>query len=841
MFQVFPAMPEPLAFLETLSRNLWWCWHLDAIELFRRIDQGLWGKSNRNPIAFFPLISQARWNELAEDDAFMAHMDRVKDQFNKEVDSILLNHREPYHKGETIAYLSMEFGIHESLPLFAGGLGVLAGDHLKAASDLKVPLIGVGLLYQEGYFRQFLDQGGWQQEEYPAIEISHLPIERVRGKDGGEIRISVVGADRKIYAAVWQIQIGRIPLILLDTDVPENSPEIRKTTARLYSSHSNIRLAQEVLLGFGGLRALEAMGIIPTVVHMNEGHAAFAGIEHLRQIMTQHGVDLATAMEIGARTAVFTTHTPVAAGHDEFPIEEVKPYMIPMEESLGVKAEQIVSWGQSEPSGKFSMFVLGLRMSMYKNGVSELHGRTARRMWSHVWPGWIVDEVPITHITNGVHIPSWISIENAMLFDRYLGPEWYLKTWNSDRYHRIDGIYDDELWRSRELSRSRLIRFCRNRVIQQHMRRNAPRSVMEQAESVLDADILTIAFARRFTAYKRATLLLKDPDRLEKILNNDRHPVQLIFSGKAHPKDDEGKNFIKELFQFAQRPSVRNRFVFLEDYDIYISRHLIQGADVWLNNPRRPLEASGTSGMKAAANGVLNVSILDGWWNEGYRPERGWIIGHGEEYTDLTYQDSVESRALYNLLEYEVIPCFYERKNGEAPKRWIGMMKESMKMAVSDFCTHRMVNKYESQFYLPAMDSSRSLTVDGSERARQKVKQRNRLQALWGQVQIKPPVRKSGTPLRVGEKLQVVCEVNLGELTPEEVVVELYYGNLKSTDQVVGGMGEPMQVVEKRDNGVYYYQCTVECKETGRFGFTARAFPKGDNLEKFMTGLIRWA
>jgi len=577
------------------------------------------------------------------------------------------------------------------------------------------------------------------------------------------------------------------------------------------------------------------------VCHMNEGHSAFSGIQRLALVRERYGVDLETALEIVPRTTVFTTHTPVAAGHDEFPMEDVKPYMVPMEEFLGIKADEILSWGRSEPSGKLSMFVLGLRLSMYKNGVSELHGGTARRMWSHVWPGWTIDEVPISHITNGVHIPSWISIENAMLFDRYLGPDWYLKSWNSDLYQRIDGIYDDELWKAREMSRSRLVRFCRSRLIQQHRRRNAPRSTLEQAELILDADVLTLAFARRFTAYKRATLLLKDPDRLERILNNDRHPVQLIFSGKAHPKDDEGKNYIKELFQFAQRPTVRNRIVFIEDYDINIARHLVQGADVWLNTPRRPLEASGTSGMKAAANGLLNVSMLGGWWNEGYTPERGWAIGHGEEYSDAAYQDAVESQALYNLLENEVIPCFYERKNGDTPKRWIKMMKASMKMAVSNFCTHQMVAKYESQFYLPALENYRSLTTEDAADARKKVQQRMRLESMWDRVRIKFLEQKSGELLRVGERLEVTAEVSLGDLTPKEVAVELYYGNLRSIDQVIQGRGEPMQVLEDRGNGEYLYQCSIECKETGRFGFTVRAFPKGDDFEKFIPGHIRWA
>ncbi len=842
-FQVFPSIPEPLSFLQVLARNLWWCWHLDAIELFRRISPRLWEASGRNPIVFLTLIPQKQLEELSKDESFLAHQQRVEERF---VDD--LTPEDPsessYGKKGIIGYFSMEFGIHESVPLFAGGLGVLAGDHLKAASDLALPLIGVGLLYRKGYFHQFLDQEGWQQEEYPETDLYHLPVERAKDRSGNEVSISVTGPEGEIRASVWKIMVGPILLYLLDANLPENSPEIREITSRLYAGNPKIRLAQEVLLGIGGMRALEAMGIYPTVCHMNEGHCAFATLERLARTISSYNVNLETAKEIVSRTTVFTTHTPVAAGHDEFPVDLVKPYLSSLAKRLGIDVDEVLSWGQpieSGPDTTFSMFVLGLRSAQYCNAVSELHGEVARRMWSHVWPGRPEDEVPITHITNGIHIPSWISIENALLFERYLGPDWHLDLGNPEIAMRIDDIYDEELWRAREMSRSRLIRNCRALMIKQHKRRNAPKAMMEDAESVLDQDILTIAFARRFATYKRANLLLKDPERFEAIITSKTNPVQFIFAGKAHPKDNEGKELIKHLIQFASSSNVRHRIAFLEDYDISIARHLVQGADVWLNTPRRPFEACGTSGIKAAANGVLNVSILDGWWCEGYAKGRGWRIGNGEEYADAAYQDSVESQALYNVLENNVIPCFYERKNGDAPDRWLKMMKESMKMAMQHFCARMMVGKYEKKFYLPAAKNFAHLTANNAKEAVILSAQYKRLSNLWKNIRIEHPVRKAEGPFRVGESFAVTAVVNLGELRPDEIKVELYYGALKTVDSIADSHSEEMAVKENRGDGEYLYECTIICGDSGRYGFTVRVIPRGDDRIRFAPGLITWA
>jgi starch phosphorylase len=843
-FQVFPSVPKQLRFLETLSRNLWWCWHLDAIELFRRIDPVLWDQSGRNPIKFSTLIPQDRLEKLADDESFLSHQERIRQLFELEVES----HYDPTNsslgKNDLVAYFSMEFGIHESLPLFAGGLGILAGDHLKAASDLGLPLVGVGLLYRCGYFHQYLDPNGWQQEEYPETDYYHLPLQRVKDPHGNEIRVTVTGPDGDIHATVWKIMVGRIPLYLLDTSIQENNAEIRNITYRLYDGGQKMRLAQEALLGIGGMRALAALGIEPSVCHMNEGHCAFAGLERLAQIKSTKAVDLKTALEIVPRTTVFTTHTPVAAGHDEFPPELVEPYLRALEEQLGTSTQEMLSWGQAagaDSNGALSMFILAIHMAQHCNGVSELHGSIARRMWSKVWPGRPEDEVPITHITNGIHIPSWISTENSLLFERHLGPDWYLSTGNEESSQRIDEIYDEELWRAHEMSRSRLVRICRKLMVTQYKRQNASKSMMEQAETALDPKILTIGFARRFATYKRANLLLQEPARLETLITDSKQPVQFIFAGKAHPKDNEGKELIKRLIEFSRRPRVCHRMVFLEDYDINIARHLYQGTDVWLNNPRRPLEACGTSGMKAAVNGVLNLSVLDGWWCEGYSDERGWRIGNGEEYRDEAYQDTVEGQALFNILENDVIPCYYERKHGGIPDRWLKMMKASMKMGMLDFGSHLMVNNYSTRFYQQAASQYHSLLDNKTKAAKELARQHERLNSNWANIQVSQPVPEKSGPFRVGNTFQVTCDVDLGELTPDEVDVEIYYGLVKSVDRLTSSDTELMHVSEDHGKGQYMYSCSLTCRISGRYGFTARVIPRGDDYIRYAPGLISWA
>lgn len=843
-FQVYPTIPAPLDFLEKLSRNLWWCWKPDAVELFRRIDPALWRQSNSNPVYLLAHVCQSRLEQLAGDDSYLAHLHRVQERFSARVIDNSSADWSAYEEQGPIAYLSMEFGIHESIPLFAGGLGILAGDHLKAASNMALPLVGVSLMYRKGYLQQYLDQDGQQQEHFPEIELYYLPVERARDPQGNEISISLDGPDGSFKAFVWRIRAGRTHLFLLDTNLPENSPQAREITSRLYMAEPKIRLAQEILLGIGGIRALTAMGIFPSICHMNEGHSAFSALERLALFMQRHAMDLSAALQVVKRSTIFTTHTPVSAGHDMFPVEMVRPWLMPLQASLGISADVMLSWGQphgTDAKSMLSMFILGARMSQYCNGVSELHGRTARRMWAGLWPGLPEDEIPITHVTNGIHVSTFISPDIAVLFERHLGPEWYMSSRKSENIQRIDEIYDDELWRAHEMSRTRLIRICRELLRQQYERRNAPRKVLSELEGVLDPETLTIAVARRFATYKRADLLLEDANRLASLINNTERPVQVIFAGKAHPMDVEGKQIIKRIVAFVRQPHLRQRMVFIEGYDMAMARALVQGADVWLNTPRRPMEACGTSGMKAAANGVLNVSILDGWWCEGFCDEVGWCIGRGEEYQDFAYQDAVESQALYNLLENDVIPCFYQKHGNGQPNRWIKMMKASMKMAMSRYCSLRMVGEYEARFYGPAIRRLQPLLKDNAREARELAQQENRLHAAWGEIKIEEPVQSGLGPFRVGEHFRISTDVNLGRLAPQEVDVELYCGHMRSVDRLQDIAIYPMAVEEPLGAGHYRYRADVPCGVSGRFGFSIRVTPRGDSALKYDQGLITWA
>jgi len=844
IFKVYPFIPQNLVFLDYLSKNLWWCWNYDAVELFRRINPEQWETKKRNPVAFLASISQRRLEELAADDSFMGHMERVKNRFEKMfsyssgVRNLKLSPR------ETIAYLSMEFGLHESLPLFAGGLGVLAGDHLKASSDRGLPLTGVGLLFKRGYFHQYLDHEGWQQEAYPEIDIFDLPVQKAKDNLGDDIIIEVESPYGIIRALVWQIKIGRIRLLLLDTNLRENAPSIRDITARLYSSNAETRIAQEALLGIGGMRALDALDLFPGICHMNEGHSAFACLERLAMIMKRFNIDVDTAKEISRRSGVFTTHTPVAAGHDEFQTSLVKPYLEPFAALFNRSEEEILSWGQmpsQEKSSLFYMCVLGMKFSGFINGVSRLHGKVARNMWTGIWPKRPIDEVPISHITNGVHILSYISQQKAALFERYLGSDWPNKTCTKELIQRIDNIEDEELWHIHGIDRSRLIRRCRKFLLAQYTLRSASRNVLDAVGSVLDHNVLTICFARRFATYKRADLLLNDPDRLEAIINSETMPVQLVFAGKAHPNDKEGKEIIQRIVRFASKRQIRHRMVFLEDYDINIARYMVQGADVWLNTPRRPKEACGTSGMKAAVNGSLNLSILDGWWCEGFKETRGWSIGNSDDYKDWDYQDKIESQSLYNLLENDVVPAFYKKKRGNPPVKWIRMMKESMKMALLNFSSHRMVKDYTDRFYVPASINIKKLTDNNSRQAIELSETKAKLVKLWKDIRIEKPLFAAKENLIVGDTFRMTANVYLGELTPDDVEVQIYFGKLTSLEQRSGGRTRQMNLYDKSEDGTCIYACTLTCTDSGRFGYTARVIPLGDHILRSTPSLITWA
>lgn len=857
-FTVLPALPDTLKPLEVISRNLFWCWNADFVELFKRIDSNLWAASGHNPVKLLSSLPQQCLEELAKNQAFLSEMRRLEGELKSYLDGPNWFEK-TYSKSSkpVIAYFCAEFGIHECLPFYSGGLGILAGDHLKSASDLGVPLVGVGLLYQKGYFRQYLNVEGWQQEMYVENDFYNMPLELVRGSDGMPVTISVEFPDRAVHAQVWCIAVGRVKLYLLDTNIAANSSTDRMITASLYSGDLEMRIRQEIVLGIGGLRALAAMGIKPTICHMNEGHAALMVLERIRQLRNETNMTFAEAVETIKAGNVFTIHTLVKAGLDEFSVELIDKYFANFFQTLGISREQFLALGRILPDDageSFKMPILALRLSNYVNGVSKLHGQVSREVWSSLWPAVPINEVPIVSITNGIHIKSWLSDEMNSLYERYLGPNWADETVNNLIWNGIDQIPDGELWQAHQQCKSRMIAFIRDRIKTQMKSRGTYHSELNWAEEVLDAKTLTIGFARRFVAYKRGNLLLRDPQRLVKMLNNPDRPVQIIFAGKAHPKDTEGKEIIRQIVDFASKYDVQRRIIFLEDYDIDVARLLVLGVDVWLNNPRRPMEASGTSGMKAAVNGVLNMSTLDGWWCEGYRQDGGWTIGAEQAGNDVGYQDTVESQAIYNLLEDEVIPLFYTRSADDLPRAWIHRVKNSIKWIAPHFNTHRMVMEYTQRFYNPAVAKWRYLTAEAMARAKALSTWKSNIKMAWSefaikdvQIQVKngegnKPLNLSNPQLKVGSQLFINALVKLPKVGPEDVSVELYHGPVDPRGNIRNGSSVRMAYKETTgQDSEHWFTGTMSCGETGRQGVAVRVLPRhADLVNPYELGLILW-
>ncbi|MBF0171248.1 MAG: alpha-glucan family phosphorylase, partial [Nitrospinae bacterium] len=789
-YQIHPSLPERLKPLSGLANNLWWAWHPDAVSLWSRLDPKLWVETNQNPLKLLGSISQTRLEELAEDDGFTTHMDRVLYGLTEYMESAFWFQKAHQTKvGDIrIAYFSAEFGITECLPIYSGGLGILAGDHLKSASDLGLPLVGVGLLYQQGYFQQYLNPDGWQQEFYPENDFYNMPVFLETDENGAEIRIQVSYPGRKVTARIWRAQVGRTPLFLLDTNVPENNEHDKTITYQLYGGDHRMRVEQEVLLGMGGVKALKALGIETTVFHMNEGHSAFLALERIRDLVRDRQMTFEEAREEVIASSVFTTHTPVPAGNDMFGAPLVMEYFAEYCRELRLAERHFLGLGRQNPSDDtepFCMTVLAIRMASFCNGVSELHSEVSKEMWSEIYKGLDRRDVPIRAITNGVHIRSWLSEDMWTLFDRYLGGQWVHEPANDSVWRRVADIPDAELWRTHERRRERLVGFARTRLRQQMIKRGSSVKETAVADEVLRPDALTIGFARRFATYKRATLVFADLERLKKIVSDRDRPVQLIFAGKAHPKDNEGKTLIKNIIHWIREEGLRDKIVFLENYDINVARYMVQGVDVWLNTPRRPMEASGTSGMKASANGALNFSVLDGWWCEGYAADAGWAIGKGEDYEDHVEQDQVESRALYDLLEKEIVPLYYDRGKDDMPRGWIKMMKASLSKLNLFFNTNRMVRNYTTYFYLPCANRVRQMVGEDRSRLKSLAHWKQELAQRWSGVAVDEIKAVDDGELVVGKMLSVSAYVRLGGLTQEDLKVDLYYGWLDAHGQVI--------------------------------------------------------
>ncbi len=842
---ISPNLPEKLRPLIKIAKNLWWTWTPEAIFLFKDMDSDLWDNTGHNPIAMLGAIEQPRLEELERDEVFLARMESVLSELDR-----YLNAQTWFKKASgsddpgLIAYFSAEFGLHESLPLYSGGLGILAGDHMKSASDLGLPLMGIGLLYKHGYFQQYLNPDGWQLETYPTNDFYNMPLTLVTDDDDNPVTIKVELGGREVYCQAWEIIVGRVKIYMLDTDLPLNNKNDRQITSHLYGGSIETRLEQEIVLGRGGIRFMRRINSVPAVCHMNEGHSAFMAIERLLQLVKKEGLNFDEAMEAVRATSVFTTHTPVPAGIDRFPSDLIRRYFSTTADELGIGIKAFMDLGRIQPGNsneQFCMAVLAIKMASQTNGVSKLHGEVSREMWAQIWPQIPKHEVPITHVTNGIHTLGWLSREMSRLYERYLGSRWIDEPTNHAIWKRVEHIADFELWRSRERLRDRLISFARRRLKKQLENKGAPKYQVKMADEVLDPEALTIGFARRFATYKRATLLFRDEERLIKILTNPSRPVQIILSGKAHPKDKSGKELIHRVVQMANRPELRNHIVFIENYDIEVARYLVQGVDVWLNTPRRPMEASGTSGMKVTANGGLNLSILDGWWVEGYNGKNGWAIGAGEEYDDHEYQDEVESRLLYELLENTVVPLFYNRSGHDIPTGWIEMVKNSIQTICPFFNTNRMVEEYSSKFYLPNASRWKVLLQTGWQEAKELSQWKKRVYSLWDKVNIVEVQLPSNHSPKVGDRIPIIAVVNLGELTPEEIRLDAYIGHLDEKGEITEGHPLPLLYTGDTTDKGYVYRGNLLCLSSGQIGFTVRCYPYRKELaHQFELGLLKW-
>ncbi|MDR2149760.1 MAG: alpha-glucan family phosphorylase [Spirochaetaceae bacterium] len=843
-YTVKPKLPDSLKALEELANNLWLSWNYDAVQLFIRLDYDTWVRSQQSPVRTLGMVSQEKLEQTAKDDSYIAALDEVYQRFLKYKSS-----GDTWYKGQTdnvVAYFSMEYGMDVSLPIYSGGLGILSGDHMKTSSDMRLPLVGVGLLYRQGYFTQRLNNDGFQQEYYPENDWYNMPVALKVDSEGKPLKISVDLADRIVLAQIWEVKVGRASLYLLDTNIEENTADLRDITAALYGGDKETRICQEIILGIGGIRALRALGINPAVTHMNEGHSAFLVLERIRELMVERGFSFNEAKEAVWATSLFTTHTPVPAGNERFDIWLIERYFRTWAQLLGISWNEFLGFGRVDPHNNqetYCMTVLALKFVAYANGVAKLHGDVSRTMWKGLWPGLPLDEVPIKHVTNGVHPRTWISNGMTNLMNRYFGRHFEDAPTDLSIWERIDRISDEELWRTHERRRDQLVAFARERIRQRIIRTGAEERRLQQAADALSPYVLTLSFGRRFATYKRGNLLLHDPERLIKLLTDKDKPIQLIFAGKAHPMDMPGKELIREIIHFSEKHEIGSRIVFIENYDMTVARYITSGSDVWLNTPRRPMEASGTSGMKAAMNGVLNCSIRDGWWDEAYKPEIGWAIGQGEQYENTDIQDEVESKALYELLERDIIPLFYQRGHDGLPREWIKKMKASIKAIGQSMSSHRMLMDYANQFYLPALKNYQHLVEGNYEDAKSLAAYFDRLSKSWDAIRV-ISVESTAAPVMLrGDTLLVTAYLELGQLTPDDLLVELYHGSVSNQS---GGYIEKahrveMQVVQQ-NNSQYRYQVQIECTDTGFQGNTVRILPKHNALvHPYRQGFIRWA
>ena len=844
---VNPQLPKRIEKLSEISNNLWWSWNTEFLRLFKTIDNDLWETCEKNPVKFLKQVSQERLEAVSKNVEFLKEYDKLARQFEDYMNSknTWFANNYPENKNDLIAYFSAEYGLDRTIPIYSGGLGILSGDHLKSASDLGIPLVAVGLLYKNGYFHQKINGYGDQETEYINIELSNLPINPVKDKNGEDLIIYVKFPKRRLYLKIWQINVGRIKLYLLDSDIEKNNPEDRDVTLRLYGGDQEMRIRQEIVLGMGGTNLLtRTLGLNPTIYHMNEGHSAFLILELIKNIIRDKQVSFDVARDIASSKTVFTTHTPVPAGNDIFPLDLVDKYFKDFWPRLGLDREEFLRLGMKpsqilEPG--FNMGILALKVAGKKNGVSKLHGAVSRELFGDVWPDIAANESPITYVTNGIHTCSWLSPKLKELYNKYLMPYWQDNIHEDKVWEKINNIPDKTLWETHQDRKEKLLKLVKDNTTQRLRRSGYSYEEINEITSKLNPNALTIGFARRFATYKRATLIFKDLERITQILNNTDKPVVLVFAGKAHPADRYGADLIKQIHEVSMMPQFKGKIFILENYSIEISRYLVSGVDVWLNNPRRPMEASGTSGQKASVNGVVNFSVLDGWWAEGYNQENGWTIGTNAEYNSYEEQDIADSQSMYRTLEDKIIPTYYNKNEEGISPKWIRIMKNSIISTGGKYSTARMLVDYTNNLYMPLCNLTKKYYQNVDTVAEYNLWKKN-LYINWKDIKITQTNNLDNITIDAGNNIEVKCEVELPNVDLENITVECYYGKILDNGIVENVSIIPMKLTGKdEENKKYEYTTKIELKTGGNYGYTFRVMPRHEMLlDAENLNLVKW-
>ncbi|MGN1310885.1 MAG: alpha-glucan family phosphorylase [Clostridia bacterium] len=845
--KVNPQLPKQIEELGEVANNLWWSWNTEFLKIFKQIDIDLWERCDKNPVKFLKLVDQEKLEKAAKDEKIVKQYELNINNFKAYMQSknTWFNKTYPENKNDLIAYFSAEYGLDETLPIYSGGLGILSGDHLKSASDLGIPLVAVGLLYKNGYFHQIIDRNGSQQTQYKDIDLDNMPIYPVKTKTGENLIVNIKMDKETIYIKVWKICVGRVNLYLLDTDIPENKEGNRGITLRLYGGDQDMRIKQEIVLGIGGVAVLKELGLNPTVYHMNEGHSSFLVLETIKNIIEEKKVSFNIAKDIVTSKTVFTTHTPVPAGNDIFPVELVEKYFNKYWEKLGITKEEFLELGmkpKEQNKTHFNMGILALKIAGKKNGVSKLHGEVSRELFSEVWPEISPKESPITYVTNGVHTCSWLAPNLKNLYNEYLEAYWQDKIYDNKTWEKIKDIPNERLWKEHQERKIKLLELVKKNVTERLKNSGMRYDEIREITSKLNPNALTIGFARRFATYKRATLIFKDLERITEILNDEERPVQLIFAGKAHPKDVEGQNLIRRIHEISMMPQFKGKIILLENYNIGIARHLVSGVDVWLNNPRRPMEASGTSGEKASVNGVVNFSVLDGWWAEGYNTKNGWAIGTNKEFDSYEEQDIADSESIYNTLENKIIPAYYNKDENGISKQWMEYMKNSIISTGGNYSTSRMLVDYTNNLYMPLCKLTNKYYNDlGTVTEFNQIKES--LYANWDDIVItQVDGNADDVTIDAGNKIRVACRVKLPNIAPENIEVQSYCGRILENGTLENISIVPMKLIESdEENKVYTYETDIAMKTGGNYGYTFRVMPKLDMLlDSENLNLVKW-